>query len=195
MSLNEKKSHLFTLLVPYRTDTIMQRIQAYVFDKKGAKLTEYLATSAPDDEKQALLDELIDIAENEKWDQLPAAAKGQAETAGAAAPAKPAKPAPVAAKKPAAAALKPAAPAAVTPVVTAESEQDDAAQNETQSPAGNPVEVLEKAFDELKALLTQQAKPEKPETTNYQLKLMVREEVRSELAHVFRIVADVLEKK
>lgn len=76
----EAQRQLFEALQPFQKDvTIMQRIQAHVVLKTGKKLTEFLNNGATEEDKLAMINELIEIATEKAWDKLPAAAVGQAQ--------------------------------------------------------------------------------------------------------------------
>lgn len=66
----EKASKLFTLLLPHRDTDVMQRLQAHMAAVSGCKFTEYLNTDASDDDKEALIDSLIEIAEAQDWERF-----------------------------------------------------------------------------------------------------------------------------
>lgn len=174
MTLNEKQSHLFTLLVPYRTDSVMQRIQAYVFEKTGAKMTDYLSSNAPDAEKSDLLDELIEIATNKEWSKLPAVAKGQAETSTTQSEA----PAPIKKKPVAVEKEPPSAPA------SPKSESLDVAD-----PVREAMSTLENLLRQAANAKATPQPQQAPAVTDEHIRKVVREE----LAKVMRTVADVLQ--
>lgn len=85
-TINEKSTELSKLLIPHRTSPIMQRVQSFVINRTGKKLTEFMANGASEEEKSNLLGELIDIIKGEQWDKLPAAAGGQQTAAPAPGP-------------------------------------------------------------------------------------------------------------
>lgn len=105
--VDEKAGKLMKLTMPLRSTDIPQRIQSYVFNQTGKKLTEYIGDlSIPFAEKAELLDKLVAILESKDYSELPTAPNGQAQTP----PVAPAKgSAPTA--KPTPAVPKPAAPA------------------------------------------------------------------------------------
>ena len=188
MTNNEKSTELMKLLTPHRSGNIMQRVQAFVVKKTGKKLTEYLGNGAPEEEKGALLDELITICRDEQWDLLPAAAGGQQVVAGAStlvtkapAPApKPLAPAPIHTPK----ASVPIAAPKPAPVEEAE---------EVEAPAPvAPVDPISAALAALQTALTAAKAPVAPSPIGLSVD-ECRMSARREIASVFRTIAEVLE--
>jgi hypothetical protein len=184
-AVETKSSKLFGLLQPHRSSDVMQRINLFVVNKTTKKLPEFINNGATDEEKGALLDELISIVEKGEWDKLPAVPNGQATPAQS---------------KPAAIAPQPPKPAVLTPVtpVTPPATPKPAAPIESQpvavatpqpkaatAPAGG-------VADQLAALLAQLVPPAAgPSLTETDVRRIVREE----MAHVATTVAGVLAKK
>ena len=190
MTYNEKSTELMKLLTPHRSGNIMQRVQAYVVNKTGKKLTEYLGNGSAEEEKAALLDELITICREEQWDQLPAAAGGQQVAVGASTTTLTSKPA--AAPKP----LTPAAAPKAAIIHTPKAAVPIAAQPEVTEPEAvdeppAPVDPITAAITALQAAIA--AKPA-PAPADLGLSVdEVRYVVRKEIASVFRTIAEVLE--
>jgi hypothetical protein len=187
MTNNEKSTELMKLLTPHRSGNIMQRVQAFVVAKTGKKLTEYLGNGAAEEEKGALLDELITICRDEQWNQLPSAAGGQQVAVGASTTqlvTKAVAPAP----KPAPVTIKPAVPAFVET-------KDEGAEVEEVAAAPAQVAVVDPITAALAALQSALTAAKTP-PASVPIGLSVDEcrmIARREIASVFRTIAEVLE--
>jgi len=84
MTLNERTAKFASLHLGIRSNpALAQRVQGFVFSRtKDRKLAEYLNNGAPVEEKEALLDDLIEILEKKEYSRLPAAPSGQAAPTG-----------------------------------------------------------------------------------------------------------------
>jgi hypothetical protein len=184
----------------------MQRVQSFVITRTGKKLTEFMANGASEDEKSALLGELIDIIKGEQWDKLPAAAGGQQTAAPASGPIHvPGAKVPIPAPKPAAWAPKPDVPINVATLPTnAEIAATNAAiaaaavkASEAPAPAADPITA---AIAALSAALSAAKTPPTPPPAPVVVAPPgltadeVRVIIRAELAAVLRTIADVLTK-
>lgn len=178
--VDQKFKDLFEILKKQRGTPILQRFSAYVVQQKGKGIQEYIQNGAPLDEKEALIDELIAIAEAEDWDKLPPAPGGQAT-------APVAKPAP---------APKPMQPAAPDPAPAPEPEarwawslrdeiltqaEADEAEEEAEEEEPEVSEHVPEAATQLAALIAKLAKPATTggSITEDRVREIVREELRS----------------
>lgn len=84
MTLNERTAKFASLHLGIRSNpALAQRVQGFVFSRtKDRKLAEYLNNGAPLEEKEKLLDDLIEILETRDYRRLPAAPSGQAAPTG-----------------------------------------------------------------------------------------------------------------
>ena len=161
--VSEKTKALFAALSKHRGTPILQRINAYVTQKKGKGMQEYIQNGASLEDKEALIDELTEIAEAEDWDKLPPAPGGQAMAPAA---------------KPAAPAAKPMQPAAPAPAPAPEAEEDPEPEEEEAAEEA-PVNVPE-AATQLAALIAKLAQPAGGGSiTEDRVREIVREELRS----------------
>jgi hypothetical protein len=187
MTNNEKSTELMKLLTPHRSGNIMQRVQAFVVQKTGKKLTEYLGNGAAEEDKSALLNELIGICRDEQWDLLPSAAGGQQVAAGVSTSTlvtKAVAPAP----KPIPVTIKPAVPAFVET-------KDDGEEVEEVAAAPAQVAVVDPitaALAALQSALTAAKTSPAPVPIGLSVE-ECRMIARREIASVFRTIAEVLE--
>jgi len=178
-------SELFQLMKPHVATNIMQRVNLYVVERAQKKLPDFIATAEPE-LKGTIIKELIEIVKGNQWDKLPAAANGQA-SAKVATPAP--KPAVVEAPKPVVVAPvveapKPKLIEVPAPVVVIEPVKEVVVlEDEEEQAAEDPLAIIT-------AQLTKLTKT-KPSLSEVE----VRKIVRSELAIVFRSLAEVLKTK
>ncbi len=179
-SINEKQTELSTLVIPHRSTPVMQRIQAFCVEKTGKKLTEFLANGDTEEKKHELLDSLIGIISEGRFDELPKIPGGQAAAQPQPAAAKPAaKPKPAPAPAPAENVIGPVG-AAATPT--------PAPQTPASPPA--PVAAEPDPVTAIAEMLHKLQKPAQPGLTAAEVRKIVREE----LASIFQLTAGALQK-
>jgi hypothetical protein len=79
VTLQKRVAELGSVLVSIHGSPHVAGIQSFVKSKTGGlTMASYLSTPATDEVKIALIDEVIDIITNQKWDSLPTPPSGQA---------------------------------------------------------------------------------------------------------------------
>lgn len=170
-SLQEEKIARFSELAsPLRSEPEFQRISLFVQNKTTMRLQPYLQGPASETEKNALLDELIQIIETKDWAKLPEAPNGQAENAAS----------------PSAPAAAPKAAGTATPP-PAGGDDDIVEENAGEEEGDDPLmAALAKRLKEGAGLSEKEVRKI--------IKEMVPDLVRTELRSILRGVSDSLKK-
>ena len=181
-TLAKRVAELGSVLIGLHGTPHAAGVQAFVKSKTGGMtLASYLNTPATDEVKIGIIDEVVDIITNQKWDSLPTPPSGQASASNkpvvAVTPVA-SKPTPPPAPKPVTPQLAPPLPpSAYTPAVI------EAAQPKVPSPIANdPMAMMAAAM--LPHLL-----PHLPKQSNGEADLeVIRGMIRVEMAAVFMAI-------
>jgi hypothetical protein len=183
VTLQKRVAELGSVLVSIHGSPHVAGIQSFVKSKtNGLTMASYLSTPATDEVKIALIDEVIDIITNQKWDSLPTPPSGQASASNkpvvAVTPVA-SKPTPLPAPKPVTPQLPPPLPPSVyTPAVI------EAAQAKVPA-AADPMAMMAAALLPHIMAHLPKTQAESAPIDMEAVRVMVVNQVRQELAVLF----------